>query len=99
MKTIEIYSDVSDEAMVGSEGWGTFSASESITAFVEEVLNRVHEEYPGYSVTFHRTDHKNAVYVTDERSETDEGHRGIETDQDVIRQILSDVWQRQTWYR
>lgn len=97
MKSIEIWTDTSDESMVGGEGWHKNDASASVEQFTGMVTAAVQHEYPGYAVTLHTTNHKNAVEINDDRNEGDDW-KTIEADQDTIREIIANVWQTQDWY-
>jgi hypothetical protein len=97
VKTIEIWTDTSDESMVGGAGWETFDPGASVDEFVDLVIEAVQREYPDYSIVLHQTNHRNEIVITDERDEI-EHRKDIEDDQDNIREIISTVWQGQDWY-
>lgn len=96
-KTITIWEDVSDEAMVGGDGWGNYDAAASTSEFTDQVIAKVQSKYPGYRVVLYETDYRNEVEIVDDRDEV-EDYRDIEADQNNIREIVSDVYQALDWY-
>lgn len=85
--TIKI--DTSDEAMVGSDGWGIYDAAASVAQFIEDVQVAVQREYPDHTITIEETDYTNRVTV--------DGEEDVDVKYDIDN-IISDVFQSQSWY-
>lgn len=76
------------DALVGAEGWDGYDALQSTAKLTQNIANRVGKAYPGARVTVNsELLYDDRIYIT-----TDDGE-DTESDEDDIRQIISDVWQ------
>jgi hypothetical protein len=89
MKTISILIDTSDEAMVGSDGWGIYDAAASVREFIGDVRKAVMKEFPDCAISIEETNYTHRVEV--------DGDEDIDVKYDVDN-IISDVFQSQSWY-
>ncbi len=96
-KSITIWTDTSDESMVGGAGWEGYDAAASTEEFLDRVSEAVSNAYPGYRVTIQETNARNEVKFYDELN-FEEEYKGIEGDQEAVRNIISEIWQNQEWY-
>jgi len=88
-KTISIKIDTSDEAMVGGDGWQNMDAAESTSQYIENVIEAVRAEYPGYKISVEETDYRNSVEIDGDDDVDDAEH---------ITNLISQVYQTQDWY-
>jgi hypothetical protein len=94
MKTITIWTNTSDESMVGGEGWTVYDAEASTEEFLKQFANAVAAKFPGYEVEVEGTDYREEIEIDDER---DEYGQHIDDDKDLINEIKHDIWESWKW--
>lgn len=94
MNTIKILNDVSDDAMVGADGWGHYDANASIEKFAEMIKAEVKRQYPAFKVSVINVESLERVDVA-----TDDDFSESEAEIEAhVKQIISDIFGAQDWY-
>ena len=95
-KTITRYEDVSDDSMVGGEGWGNYDPQASTDKFIGLIEAAIKAEYPEYSLEIITVNDRNRTELSDEYDEdSDLTPKDIESIKDDIFNIVSNI--HQSW--
>ena len=97
MNTIDVFVDTSADAMVGGDNWGLCDSAASVRKFIAQVAAKVASVYDGYEIEIHEVDHGFKVEIVDERAESEILNK-FGYDEDRIRSIMMEVWEKQDWY-